>query len=92
MSRKKGVILMSPEKKEKMVIDAVEVYLRVKHLIGIENIDGELFTKQSLVRWSINPRRKFICIFCGNVSSDDHVCSVCKEYKGLLPLVTGGEE
>lgn len=28
-----------------------------------------------------------LCVFCGNVFDDVMVCSVCNEYKGLMPLV-----
>ena len=76
---------------ENKVIDTVQVYCNFSHFVGIADINGKPFTKISLIRWSINPARKYVCVFCGNVTNN-HVkgCLACHEYKGIMPYLGGG--
>lgn len=49
----------------------------------------------ALVRWALNPRKLYHCIFCGrhgsadvfNAYDENMVCPKCRAYKGIEPCI-----
>jgi hypothetical protein len=73
---------------EDKITKATETYFAVEYLTGVDDVNGKPFTKRDLIRWSLNPTRKYICVFCQNLS-DEFGCYTCHEYKGIIPFIGG---
>lgn len=59
------------------------------HLLGKYDT-GAFLTIARLEKWSSDPNHKYVCTYCRRViESEEDLCSDCKEYKGILPLIKG---
>ena len=64
------------------------LYNEYEHLIGELDKNGDKITQMRIIKWAINPNRKFICIFCSEeatITNGFAYCANCKEYKGIMP-------
>ena len=64
------------------------IFEQYKHFVNSPDIDGNDITPARLMDWSLDPNRKFICIFCGSPPSERDgfmTCYRCHEYKGIMP-------
>ena len=51
---------------------------------------GTKLTQKLLYEWSVDPKARLMCVFCGTlVSTTSRYCSRCREYKGLQPAIVG---
>lgn len=65
-----------------------KVFEEYRHFINAPDIDGNTITAHRLMAWALDPKREFICIFCGSPPSERNgfmTCRRCKEYKGIMP-------
>lgn len=69
-------------------INAQTIFNLHKHFIGIPDKRQDRITEDRLMEWAENPKRKYVCIFCGKEARQEGsimYCHKCKEYKGIFP-------
>jgi len=65
-----------------------QIFNEYKHFVGAYDINSVPITAKRLMAWASDPKRVFICIFCGNPPAEHNGfqwCQRCKQYKGIMP-------
>jgi len=68
--------------------EQLKIYEEHRHYVGAYDMDLQTITERRLMEWACDPKREYVCHFCGNppmIENGFMFCRLCKDYKGIIP-------